>query len=464
LIILLATLLFWSGVTLAQTTNGTLLATFVNPVPPLGDDLFGVAIAPVGSEGILFGILDDTGAPGAGAVLLFNTSGGLMNTFTNPTPAVDDFFGCSVAALGNDRFVVGAYLDDAGAENAGAAYLFHTNGTLLTTFTNPTPAADELFGALVATVGTDRVLIAAWGDNAGARQAGAAYLFNTNGTLLTTFTNPTPATFDTFGSSIAGVGTDRVLIGASDDDAGAANSGVAYLFRTDGTLLTTITNPSPAADDSFSWAVAAVGNDRLLIGAYRDDTSASDSGSAYLFSTNGTLLNTFTNPSPAAGDYFGYTVAAVGRDRVLIGAQLDDVGAVNAGVAYLFNTNGTLLTTFTNPVPTIKRAFGYAVTAVGSDRVLIGTFGTPSGGPGAGAGAAYLFALPCPQLSIAQSATTVSLKWVSPETGLVLQQAGALGAPTVWSNSTDTVSVTGLTNAVQQTLGATNRFFRLRRP
>jgi hypothetical protein len=123
-----------------------------------------------------------------------------------------------------------------------------------------------------------------------------------------------------------------------------------------------------------------------------------------------------------------------------------------------------LLTTFTNPVPTIKRAFGYAVTAVGSDRVLIGTFGTPSGGPGAGAGAAYLFALPCPQLSIAQSATTVSLKWVSPETGLVLQQAGALGAPTVWSNSTDTVSVTGLTNAVQQSLGATNRFFRLRRP
>ena len=76
----------------------------------------------------------------------------------------------------------------------------------------------------------------------------------------------------------------------------------------------------------------------------------------------------------------------------------------------------------------------------------------------------YLFALPYPQLSIAQSATTVSLKWVSPETGLVLQQAGALGAPPVWSNSTDTVSVNGLTNVIQQTLGPTNRFYRLRRP
>jgi len=463
-IVLSLALLVSPVATLAQSNTGVLLTTFTNPVPPLGDDLFGTAIASVGSERIIFGILDDTGAAGAGAVQLYNTSGVLLTTFTNPTPSMDDFFGCSVAALGSDRFVVGAYLDDTGADNAGAAYLFNTNGTLLATFTNPTPAIDDGFGVLVAAVGKDRVLIASWNDSTGASHAGAAYLFNTNGVLLTTFTNPTPASFDTFSSAIAGVGTDRVLIGASDDDAGAANSGVAYLFRTNGTLLTTIVNPSPAADDGFGWAVAAVGNDRLLIGAYRDDTGASDSGSAYLFNTNGTLLTTFTNPTPANGDWFGYTVATVGTDRILIGAQLDDVGVVNAGVAYLFNTNGALLTIFTNPVPTIKRAFGYAMAALGSDQVIIGTFGTPSGGPGAGAGTAYLFALPYPPLSITRNATTVSLKWVTPETGLTLQQASALSSSTAWSNTSDSVSINGPTNVVQQTMVATNRFFRLNRP
>ena len=36
--------------------------------------------------------------------------------------------------------------DDTGATNAGAAYLFSTDGTLLTTFTNPTPADNDQFG------------------------------------------------------------------------------------------------------------------------------------------------------------------------------------------------------------------------------------------------------------------------------------------------------------------------------
>ena len=49
------------------------------------------------------------------------------------------------------------------------------------------------------------------------------------------------------------------------------------------------------------------------------------------------MLTTFTNPTPAASDYFGFSVAAVGSDRVLIGAYYDDTGAINAGAAYLFS-------------------------------------------------------------------------------------------------------------------------------
>src|SRR6185437_12273833 len=188
--------------------------------------------------------------------------------------------------------------------------------------------------------------------------------------LRTTFTNPAPAESDWFGVPVAALGSDRVLIGASHDDVGATDTGAAYLFSTNGILLTTFTNPAPAAGDEFGFSVAAVGSDRVLIGA--DFGGAGDTGVAYLFSTNGALLTTFTNPTPAYTDLSGYPVAAMGSDRVLIGAYQDDTGTQDAGVVHLFDTNGTLLVTFTNPAPALGKYFGISVTAIGSDRVLIG--------------------------------------------------------------------------------------------
>ena len=66
--------------------------------------------------------------------------------------------------------------------------------------------------------------------------------------------------------------------------------------------------------------------------------------------------------------------------------------------------------------------------------------------------------------STARAASTVSVNWVTPETGLILQQAGLLSDSTAWSNVAESVSLNGPTNVVQQTLTATNRFYRLRRP
>jgi hypothetical protein len=354
---------------------------FANPTPAV-EDRFGMAVAAVGTDRVLVGAhQDDTGANNAGAAYLFSTNGTLITTFTNPTPAASDWFGYAVAAVGTDRVLVGEL-----SNGPGNAYLFRTNGTLITTFTNPTPANLDYFGRAVAAVGTDRVLVGAHQDNTGATDAGAAYLFSTNGTLITTFTNPTPANFDYFGFAVAAIGTDRVLIGANQDNTGANRAGAAYLFSTNGTLITTFTNPTPALDDFFGTAVAAVGIDRVLIGAYGADTGASDAGAAYLFHTNGTLITTFTNPTPANFDYFGWAVAAAGTDRVLIGADGDSTGATEAGAAYLFSTNGTLITTFTNDAPVGGENFGYALAVLGPDRFVLGTERDD-------AGAAYLVTL-----------------------------------------------------------------------
>jgi len=431
------------AVTTAALANGAVTAakvgtvsnlfpvTIANPTPAAGDN-FSYTLAALGTDRLLIGApYDDTRASDAGAAYLFDINGTLLITFANPTPAADEKFGYAIAAVGTDRLLVGAYADNLVGSGAGAAYLFSTNSSaLLTTFTNPTPTITQ-FGAAVAAVGTERLLIGAGGGT------GAAYLFNTNGRLQRTFTNPAPATITHFGTAVAAVGTDRVLIGAEWDNTGAFHAGAAYLFRTNGALLTTFTNPTPAASEYFGQAVAVVGTDRVLIGAYFDSAGAPAAGAAYLFNTNGTLLITFTNPAPATLNYFGAAVAAVGTDRVLIGAAGVDTGAFDAGVAYLFDTNGVVLATFTNPTPGDSDDFGSAVAAVGTDRVLIGAVRDHIGA--VGAGAAYLFTSErfTPGL-VADSVNARSITTISMEDGAVTlaKLDSSIG---VWARNGDNV-------------------------
>ena len=290
-------------------------------------------------------------------------------------------------------------------------------------------------------------------------QLSTALAQGTSFKLLTTFTDPTPAAGDSFGRSVAAAGTDRVLIGAPGDSTAAASAGAAYLFSTNGAWLTTFTKPTPDTDESFGSSVAAVGTDRVLIGASSDHTGAPYTGAAYLFSTNGTLLTTFTNPTPGAGDGFGSSVAAVGTERVLIGAPYDNTGAIMAGAAYLFSTNGALLITFTNPVPTFVANFGSSVAAVGTERVLIGA---PSADLGAGTvGVSYLFSIQ-PVLGIRLTATnTVAVSWPSPSTDWTLQEDTNGVASVNWSNAPGPIQDDGTNKTLIVSPPAGERYYRL---
>jgi hypothetical protein len=306
-------------------------------------------------------------------------------------PASGDLFGSALAAVGTDRVLIGAQSGDTAVTDAGAAYLFNLAGNLITTFTNPTPEATDAFGIRVAAVGTDRVLISAIFDDAGAADAGAAYLFDTDGVLLTTFTNPAPSANDAFGTSLAALGTERVLIGAYLGDGATTDDGLAYLFRTDGVLLTTFTNPVPAFEAAFGFSVTSVGTDRVLIGAPADSSLTTNAGVAWLFDTNGTALAVFNNPTPAIGELFGYAATTLDPDRVVIGAIQDDLGAADAGAAYVFDLRGTLLAVLPNPTPAAFDSFGGSVATIGADRVLVGASSDNTGAEDAGA--AYLFTL-----------------------------------------------------------------------
>lgn len=175
------------------------------------------------------------------------------------------------------------------------------------------------------------------------------------------------------------LGNDRVLVGARNiaTSPTATNVGAAYLLHTNGTLLTTFTNPNPASvpdwyyfGDWFGAAIATLGDNGVLIGARLD-------GKVYLFTTNGALVQTFSG-SPGDGAFFGQAVGAFENGKVLIGAPLAfedfDTGEIY-GAAYLYGTNGVRLRTFTNPGTGPSSGLGFSVAAFGSDRLLIGASG-----------------------------------------------------------------------------------------
>jgi hypothetical protein len=344
-----------------------------------------MAVSLAGGKALVGATLDGTTGSGSGrAYVLDAATGAVLLTIENPTPAANDVFGQTVSLSGN-LALVGAPGDDTGAANSGAAYLFDaTTGALLKTFTNPTPAINDSFGNQVAVFG-NRALVSATGDDTGAANAGAAYLFDTTtGALLRTFLNPTPQSGDTFGSGVALYG-DKVLISATNDDTGATNAGSAYLFdAVTGALLFTFNNPTPFLNDMFGFEVAVWGT-KALIGATQDDTNGFNEGAAYLYDiTTGNLLRTLLIPTPVGDSEFLGEGVALSDDWALVGAAFRNKGTPTSqqdlGAAFLFDLNtGALLQELTDPVPVSNDRYGMALALdghaalIGAQTDLVGT-------------------------------------------------------------------------------------------
>ncbi|HEX8678622.1 MAG TPA: FG-GAP repeat protein, partial [Chthoniobacterales bacterium] len=381
------------------------------PPPSAAGGQLGFAVATNGYH-VVAGIpRSDIGATDAGVVKIYFPAGGVDGAIANPSPNPGDEFGSALAiSPAASLMVVGAQRDDTGATNAGSAYVFLAEFpfvTHLVALHNPTPATDDLFGSAVAMDG-QRAVIGAPQDDTGAADAGSVYLFDINyngtATLFATLTNPTPAAADQFGSSVAISGT-RVLVGAYADDTGAPNAGSAYLFDVSGAtpvLVATINNPSPAGGDQFGFAVAISGT-RVVIGAHRKDVSnVTDAGIAYVYDVSGatpTLVATLNNPAPHLDDRYGNPVAISGG-KVVIGALLDDQGAADAGRAYVYDLNGA---TPTVPIALLNNPTPEAgdhlgeAVAIANDRVVVGAPFDDTGGTNAGSVYAFNLASATPE-------------------------------------------------------------------
>ncbi len=202
---------------------------------------------------------------------------------------------------------------------------------------------------------------------------GRVYLIDgTNGAELLELDNPDPSGSDYFGWSIDVVPNGDIVVGAWQDDVGGVASGAVYIFDgIDGSLLQTIDNPNPTADDRFGYQVAVTPNSTIAISAYQE----SGGGTVYLYDTVGNLQQTINNPTGDSNAEFGKSLATNSQSDILIGAPKQDVidgGVVaDAGAVHVYSDSGTSLLLVDNPVPAVNDDFGSAVAAAANDELII---------------------------------------------------------------------------------------------
>ena len=377
---------------LSSATPTVPVLTLNNPTP-LREDQFGISVGISGTL-VVVGTYgdDDSGAVDAGSAYVYDltnaTPGIPVFTLNNPTPALSDLFGYAVAISGM-RVVVGAFNDDTGATDAGSAYVYDlgsgTPTVPVATLNNPTPNATDEFGRAVAISGT-RVVVGALLNDTGANADGSAYVYDLTSATPTvpvlTLNNPSPFGEDQFGNAVGISGT-LVVVGTYGDDAGAPDAGSTYVYdlnsATPDVPVMTLNNPTPALSDLFGYAVAISGT-KVAVGAPNDDTRTTDAGSAYLYdlssATPTTPVATLDAPSPSVDDQFGSAIAISGT-LVVIGSPQEGTGAFHAGSAYVYDLSSATPTvpafTLNNPNSSFLGGFGNAV-AISGTRVVVGEY------------------------------------------------------------------------------------------
>jgi RHS repeat-associated protein len=200
---------------------------------------------------------------------------------------------------------------------------------------------------------------------------------------------------DYFGVSVA-VSGDYAVVGAYADDDAGSSSGSAYVFKRTGTSWSQqakLTASDAAAGDQFG-SSAAIWGDSLIVGARLDDDGAvADSGSAYVFTRSGTSWTQeakLTASDAAAEDRFGNAVG-ISQDSAIVGAYYNDDGGGQSGSAYVFKRSGMSWSQQAKLRASDAAAYDYFGNSVSiwGENALVGAYCNDDGG--SASGSAYLF-------------------------------------------------------------------------
>jgi hypothetical protein len=209
---------------------------------------------------------------------------------------------------------------------------------------------------------------------------------------------------DNFGISVA-LSSDgnTVIIGATNEDTTATDQGAAYVFTRSGAAWTQqakLVATGAAASDEFgvSVALSSDGN-TAIIGAYIEDTTATDQGAAYVFTRSGaawTQQAKLVASDAALGDEFGISVAlSSDGNTAIVGAYQESTPSTTSnGAAYIFTRSGSTWTQQQKILASDRLTsdvFGWRVSLSADGNTAL--IGAPSEdtSPNSDNGAAYVF-------------------------------------------------------------------------
>jgi len=366
------------------------------------EDYFGNSVSISGDTALIGARADDDNGYASGSVYVFRFAD---NQWTQEAKLLasdgeaGDSFGSSVFISG-DTVVIGSPDDDDNGSDSGSAYVFHRYGTVWAQ-EDKLLASDGYGGDYLGhsvSISGDRVLVGAYGH---ATQTGAAYIFHFNGSqwveeqkLFADDGND----WDQFGFSVALSG-DIALIGAQDDQE-ANNAGSVYVFRFNGTQWVQeakLVAADASAMDNFGFSVSISG-ETALIGSLHDDDNANMTGSVYVFrdvAGEWVQQQKIVAEDGMAEDRFGGSVSISGNMAV-IGAFSDDQSGTDAGSAYLYQFNGKQWIQEAKYLASdgnSHNVFGISV-SISGDSALIGAYKDDE--LGSNSGSAYVFEIAGP--------------------------------------------------------------------
>ncbi|MGB5324728.1 MAG: putative Ig domain-containing protein, partial [Pseudomonadales bacterium] len=315
-------------------------------------DAFGVAA--IDGDTVIVGATGVDCAAGAdcGAAYVFARAGSVWTELVKLT-APDEIafaqFGRSVAIDG-DWLFVGAD-DSRSGVNQGSVYAYQRisgnwNYHSKLVASDDTGNTNRSFGISLSVDGVDLV-VGDWFADSVVAATGAAYVFQLNaGTWVeqAKLVSDAPNLNDYFGFSVSIKG-DLIAVGAYGDDDGANNYGAVYIFERAGSSWSQIerlSSTDPNLEEigrsvaiSGKWLVAHA---RCNSGVCPAGISSTGVALLYLRTAGTWQLQIVGANDGNIGDTFAETVALDG-DTVALGSFGNDIGAVNNGAGYVLDLN-----------------------------------------------------------------------------------------------------------------------------
>ncbi len=349
-------------------------------------DYLGYSVG-ISGETVVLGAYGD----GGGSAYVFvrsGTSWSQQQKLVGNDTGSSDQFGFAVGISGN-TVIVGARNADPGGSNRGAGYVFVRSGSTWTQQAKLTASDGRNSDQLGYSVGIsgDRVVMGAYGVDAGATNGGAAYVYERSGSTwmqALKFVAPDAGPNDRLGFSCAMSG-DTFITGARFADTGGTDRGAAYVVsKASGSwaMQAKLTASNATNGDNFGFAVGISG-DLAVVGAFSSDIGGSNRGAAYSYTRTAGVWGSeslILATDSANGNQFGCSVGIDG-ESVLVGARLADPGGSNRGAAYAYAVYRTMSISFATQGVTTSKATTGTVTissASATDTVIDLSSSTPA--------------------------------------------------------------------------------------